>query len=1040
MGIETTWARTRVHATYEDADGTRINGSVVVRSDSRLTSTENPDLVIPAGVIQSATMSLNTNKRMGASYDAYLPATDDNEITETGWKIILTVKFCGHRPDETYVFGDDPTNNGHLAKLPSGGTVNLADIVPVNPRWWRDHGVSEVVANGKPGVGIVAITDAGDGTAVVLLSDATKHTITLPKGRSVVSIENVSGGDKAVVTYSDGTTSELNLPRNALIGISEIGKDIVTATDAEDVRRTLELGTAATSDASDFATHLDVAGAVEVLNQADIDTRQAASTYTDNSVAAIQARLEAEAATRRQEDEGNLDAAQSYADVSLHEHTNATDPHPQYVTVDEAGALAPVQSVAGRTGDVTLRSVDMPDFTEAVQDAVASMLVSGASISIDYDDEADRMVISASVPETPGAAGTAESIRDTVGAALIGINGVSVGINDAADTITLSVTNISQSQVAGLTEALAAKADVTHTHRVEELTGYSSLVTKTELGDRISTKVDTTDPRLSDARTPKAHTHTIANVTSLQSALDGKVGTSDARLADARTPLPHTHALSDVTGTGNLATNTSVSDAVSSAMTAHKSETDPHTQYAKAADLSGHIAAEDPHPQYTTAGELVDAIATRAAVVHKHDVSDINGADDFATKDDITVGVTTAVREHTSAADPHPQYLTTEEGLTLTSGMVASNDPRLSDARTPLSHKHGISDVTNLQSALDTKVGTSDARLSDARSPLPHTHALSDVTGAENLATKVNVADAVTAHTNADDPHPQYAMDSDIANKVDTSDPRLSDARNPLAHTHAISEVTNLQSELDGKVGTGDARLSDARTPKAHTHEIGDTTGLQSSLDGKVGMSDSRLSDARTPVAHTHALSDVTGAENLATKTELTNAIRPPEYTQPTSDLEVDKTNAIVRWKAEGNGGEILRLDFDTSAYSLLSAEVDRRTLSTKITANVRCKTTSSDKSSGSWLILESYAPKARVFRASVFVIPFVVVTEHNSTDTIQYANGALLPEGDKYPSAVAFGSIPAMSSTFNVLCAGANLTKMTSGRMYKMVFTVMHT
>ena len=36
------------------------------------------------------------------------------------------------------------------------------------------------------------------------------------------------------------------------------------------------------------------------------------------------------------------------------------------------------------------------------------------------------------------------------------------------------------------------------------------------------TAVVTADPRLSDARTPVSHTHTIANVTGLQTALDGK--------------------------------------------------------------------------------------------------------------------------------------------------------------------------------------------------------------------------------------------------------------------------------------------------------------------------------------------------------------------------------------------------------------------------------------------------------------------------------------------------------------------------------------
>lgn len=40
-------------------------------------------------------------------------------------------------------------------------------------------------------------------------------------------------------------------------------------------------------------------------------------------------------------------------------HTEATDPHPQYTTQQEAAAAAPVQSVAGKTGTVTLSKSDV---------------------------------------------------------------------------------------------------------------------------------------------------------------------------------------------------------------------------------------------------------------------------------------------------------------------------------------------------------------------------------------------------------------------------------------------------------------------------------------------------------------------------------------------------------------------------------------------------------------------------------------------------------------------------------------------------------
>ncbi len=80
------------------------------------------------------------------------------------------------------------------------------------------------------------------------------------------------------------------------------------------------------------------------------------------------------------------------------------------------------------------------------------------------------------------------------------------------------------------------------------------------------------------------------------------------------------------------------------------------------------------------------------------------------------------------------------------------------------------------------------------------------------------------------------------------------DGKSPVGHGHAINDVTSLQSTLDGKepafskntgfnknfgttAGTvtqgNDSRLSDARTPTAHSHAISDVTGLQTALDGK---------------------------------------------------------------------------------------------------------------------------------------------------------------------------------------------------------------
>lgn len=101
--------------------------------------------------------------------------------------------------------------------------------------------------------------------------------------------------------------------------------------------------------------------------------------------------------------------------------------------------------------------------------------------------------------------------------------------------------------------------------------------------------------------------------------------------------------------------------------------------------------------------------------------------------------------------------------------------------------------------------------------------------------------------------------------KVDTDDPRLSDAREPKAHTQDIATVNGLQLVLDNKIDSGDPRLIDARAPLEHTQGIATIDGLQGVLDGKepllgftpIAGTDPRLSDARPPLTHNHSYADL---------------------------------------------------------------------------------------------------------------------------------------------------------------------------------------
>lgn len=75
------------------------------------------------------------------------------------------------------------------------------------------------------------------------------------------------------------------------------------------------------------------------------------------------------------------------------------------------------------------------------------------------------------------------------------------------------------------------------------------------------------------------------------------------------------------------------------------------------------------------------------------------------------------------------------------------------------------------------------------------------------------------------------------------------------------SAVQTSLDKADTSVQEGDSRLTNARPPTAHSHAVADVTGLQGALDGKA------------PTSHTHAEGDVTGlTAKLATKADLDGA------------------------------------------------------------------------------------------------------------------------------------------------------------------------
>ena len=441
------------------------------------------------------------------------------------------------------------------------------------------------------------------------------------------------------------------------------------------------------------------------------------------------------------------------------------------------------------------------------------------------------------------------------------------------------------------------------------ITGSNGLVTTGTFGTTVSTFCQGNDARLSDARTPLAHTHPISDVINLSTSLS------------AKSDVGHGHVIDDV---ANLQTTLN-----NKAPTVHEHSIGQITNLQTTLNNKSNVGH----------GHIIDdveglqtSLNNKAAVVHTHLMSAIDGLDNallgkvntsslsglaYNLLDDTTAAAMRTTLELQSAALRPETYFALA------------------------SHQHQISHVDGLQTALDNKLDDTQAtafglsilggaNASSVRSLLSlesaalrsdtyfalasHTHTLANITDAGSAASRNVPAVGVNATTT------QVVMGDDT---------RLTNSRTPTAHTHTLSNITDVGTAAGrnipatGNAGStevvlgSDTRLTDARTPITHTHtlaQITDAGSAASKVAPAAGVNatsiqvvmgdDTRLSDARTPVAHTHTLAQITDAGSVASKnapsvgvnatttqvvmgddTRLTNARTPIAHTHTVADI-----------------------------------------------------------------------------------------------------------------------------------------------------------
>jgi hypothetical protein len=414
--------------------------------------------------------------------------------------------------------------------------------------------------------------------------------------------------------------------------------------------------------------------------------------------------------------------------------------------------------------------------------------------------------------------------------------------------------------ITGLDTALAGKAAVDHTH--------DEYLTEPEADLRYTLKGDT------GTGAPAEHTHEITEVTGLTDALAGKADTGhghvtaditglDTTLAgkaavdhthdeyvtepegDLRyklktdAPTAHTHATADITGLDTtLAGKAEAANVYTKAETYNKTEVDSMVIEGGGTVVENNLTSTSTtNALSANQGRVLnEGLQGKADTAHTHATTDITGLD--------TTLAGKAAVDHNHDTEYSP---------------INHNHDA---AYSPIGHGHATADITGLDTTLAGKADTG------------HGHATADITGLDTaLAGK-----AAVDHT-----HAEYVTETEGDTRYKLK------AEAPTAHNHAITDVTGLDTALAGKAAVdhnhdteyspighthaeyvteteGDTRYKlKAEAPAAHTHAITDVTGLDTALAGKAAV-DHNHDAAYSAIGHTHDETEVTlGGKNAKT-------------------------------------------------------------------------------------------------------------------------------------------------------------------------------
>lgn len=329
-----------------------------------------------------------------------------------------------------------------------------------------------------------------------------------------------------------------------------------------------------------------------------------------------------------------------------------------------------------------------------------------------------------------------------------------------------------QSDVSGLSTALAEKADASHTH-----SGYAP-TNHTHTGYASSEHTHTEYAEADHTHTGYAastHNHSADNVSGLADVAtsgDYEDLTNKPTIPAAYTH-PTSHPASMIAGLADVATSGSYDD-LTDKPTIPSAYTHPASHPASMISGLATVATSGSYNDLSNKPTIPTVPTSLPANGGNADTVDNKHASDFATASH-NHDSDYADKDHT-----HTQYAASSH----THSNYASSTHNHDSAYAGTSHTHAQNEVTGLSTALGGKANAS------------HTHAQSEISG---------LSDALGGKANTSHTHSEYAT----ATEFETLETTVSGKAN-ASHTHAQGDISGLATALAGKSNSSHTHTAEA--------------------------------------------------------------------------------------------------------------------------------------------------------------------------------------------------------------------------------------